>query len=137
MDEVCEIIPSKKRNNKINVRGYLMVKERSRENIFYWYCEKRKLKECKGRAATNLCNGLHYLRNCVEHNHRPQASDAGIAKFSAQIKNQASETRDKPAKIIQSNIVSMLEEIHPYLPSINTLRRTITCTRRLATTKYY
>ena len=31
MSEVCELVPSQKRNNKINVYGYLMVKERSRE----------------------------------------------------------------------------------------------------------
>ena len=100
MDEICEIIPSKKGNNKINVRGYLMVKERNRENLFYWCCEKRKSEGCKGRAVTNLCNNLHYLRNCVDHNHGPQASNAGVTKITAQIKHQASETRDKPAKII-------------------------------------
>jgi len=26
--EICDIVPSQKENNKINVRGYLMVKER-------------------------------------------------------------------------------------------------------------
>ena len=35
MNEICEIIPSQKGNDKINVHGYLMVKERNREDIFY------------------------------------------------------------------------------------------------------
>ncbi|EXX74182.1 hypothetical protein RirG_053490 [Rhizophagus irregularis DAOM 197198w] len=86
MDEVCDIVPSNKGNNKINVRGYLMVKERNREAIFYWCCAKRKSEGCKGRAVTTLCNNLHYLRSCTDHNHAPQASDAGVAKLTAQIK---------------------------------------------------
>ncbi|CAB5202397.1 unnamed protein product [Rhizophagus irregularis] len=103
MDEVCDIILSNKGNNKINVRGYLMVKERNREAIFY-------------------C--------CTDHNHAPQASDAGVAKLTAQIKRQASETKDKPTKIIQDNIISIPEEIHPYIPSPNALRRTISRVRK-------
>ncbi|POG75212.1 hypothetical protein GLOIN_2v1770416, partial [Rhizophagus irregularis DAOM 181602=DAOM 197198] len=130
MDEVCDIVPSNKGNNKINVRGYLMVKERNREAIFYWCCAKRKSEGCKGRAVTTLCNNLHYLRSCTDHNHAPQASDAGVAKLTAQIKRQASETRDKPAKIIQDNIISIPEEIHPYIPSPNALRRTISRVRK-------
>ncbi|GBC43031.1 uncharacterized protein LOC112591534 [Rhizophagus irregularis DAOM 181602=DAOM 197198] len=130
MDEVCDIVPSNKGNNKINVRGYLMVKERNRETIFYWCCAKRKSEGCKGRAVTTLCNNLHYLRSCTDHNHAPQASDAGVAKLTAQIKRQASETRDKPAKIIQDNIISIPEEIHPYIPSPNALRRTISRVRK-------
>lgn len=91
---------------------------------------KRKSEGCKGHAVTNLCNDLHYFQSCVEHNHTPQASDARIIKTIAQIKRQASETRDNPAKIIQDNIINMPEEIHPYIPSTNALRRTISCVRR-------
>ena len=105
MNEICEVIPSKKGNNKINVHGYLMMKERSRKNTYYWCCEKRKLEGCKGRAITNLYNDLHYLQTCVNHNHAPQASNAGVAKVTAQMKRQASKTRDKPAKIIQDNVL--------------------------------
>ena len=56
MSEVCKLVPSQKGNNKINVRGYLMVKERTRKNKYYWCCEKRKSEGCKGRAnrITNI-----------------------------------------------------------------------------------
>ncbi|CAI2180436.1 7190_t:CDS:2 [Funneliformis geosporum] len=74
---------------------------------------------------------MHYLRSCVDHNHGPQASNAEVAKITAQIKRQAFETRDKPAKIIQDNIISMPKEIHLYIPSVNALRRTIRRVRRL------
>ena len=47
-DEICEIVPSQKGYNKINVRGYLMVKEKIQNNTYYWCCEKRKGESCKG-----------------------------------------------------------------------------------------
>ena len=61
MDEICEIIPSQKGNNKINIRGYLMVKDKEREGKFYWCCEKRKSNSCNGRAVTILLNNQFYL----------------------------------------------------------------------------
>ena len=48
----CEIIPSQKVNNKINVRGWLL--NDARKYTFYCCCEKRKLENCKGRATTTL-----------------------------------------------------------------------------------
>ena len=78
-----------------------------------------------------MCNDSHYLQNFVEHNHGSQASNAEVAKITAHIKRQASETRDKPAKIIQDNVISMSEEVRPYIPSLNALRRTISHVRRL------
>ena len=54
MDE-CEIIPSQKVNNKINVRGLLLNDARKyTRNTFYCCCQKRKLENCKGRATTTL-----------------------------------------------------------------------------------
>ncbi|CAG8855629.1 19902_t:CDS:1, partial [Gigaspora margarita] len=47
MDEICEIVPSQKGMDKINVRGFLMVKDKYREDTYYWCCEKRKSLECK------------------------------------------------------------------------------------------
>ena len=41
MNEICKLVPSQKGNNKINVRGYLMVKERNRDDKYYWCCEKK------------------------------------------------------------------------------------------------
>jgi hypothetical protein len=130
MNEICEAVPSQKGNDKINVRGYLMVKERNREDIFYWCCEKRKAENCKGRATTALINGTHYLRKFNDHNHAPQASNAEVAKVIAQIKLQAQESTDQPAQIIHNNITNTSEEIYPYIPSQNALRMKIKRARR-------
>ena len=102
MDETCEIIPSQKGNDKINVRDYLMVKDRTCQDTFYWYCEKRKLENCRGRAITLFIDGSHYLKKFIDHHHSPQASKATIAKTIAQIKKRAYETRDTPTQIIQN-----------------------------------
>lgn len=73
-----EIIPSQKEKEKINVCGYLMVKEWNRDDLFYWCCEKRKSENCKGWATTVLFNDLHYLRKFNDHNHASQASNAEV-----------------------------------------------------------
>jgi hypothetical protein len=131
MNEICEIVPSQKGHDKINVRGYLMVKERNRDDKFYWCCEKRKLEGCKGRATTILNNGFHYLKKFCNHNHSPQASSADVAKAIAEIKKQAGETREKPTLIIQNNMINISEEVHPYMPSHNALRKKIIRVRKI------
>ncbi len=127
--EICDIVPSQKENNKINVRGYLMVKERIRNDIYYWCCEKRK-DNCKGRAITTFYNGSHYLKKFVEHDHSPQSSNAEVAKTIGQIKQKARAIRDKPVQIIQDITVNMLQEYYPYMPSSNALRSTIKRVKR-------
>ncbi|CAB4424033.1 unnamed protein product [Rhizophagus irregularis] len=130
MDEVCEIIQSQKGNNKINVRGYLMIKERTKGDTYYWCCEKKRLEKCKGQATTIFLNSKHHLKNFVDHYHSPQASKVKVAKTVVQIKQQARETRDKPVQIIQNNIINMSQDDHPYMPSKNALRTTIKRVRR-------
>ncbi|CAG8793370.1 1375_t:CDS:1, partial [Dentiscutata erythropus] len=81
---------------------------------------------CKGRAVTQLHNNIHYLKNFTIHkSHAPELHNAEVAKFSSEIKRQAQETRDKPSKIIQENIINIPEAIRPYLPSTNACHRKI------------
>ncbi|CAG8855267.1 31189_t:CDS:2, partial [Gigaspora margarita] len=91
-------------------------------DTYYWCCEKRKSLECKGRAITKFINNLHYLKQFNDHNHTPQASSAEVAKSIAHIKELAKETNDQPAQVIQNTIISISEEIYPYVPSQNALR---------------
>src|SRR6266496_6437903 len=123
--EICDIIPSQKENDKINVRGYLMVKEQTRKNTYYWCCERRKLDNCKGHATTTFHNGSHYLKKFVEHDHSPQPSNAEVVKTIGQIKQKACVIRDKPVQIIQDITVNMSQEYHPYMPSPNALHSRI------------
>ena len=68
--EICDIVPSQKENNKINVWGYLMVKERIWKDIYYWYCERKK-DNYKGHAIITFHNRSHYLKKFVKHDYSP------------------------------------------------------------------
>ncbi|CAG8822402.1 16858_t:CDS:1 [Racocetra persica] len=133
MKEMCEVIPSNKGGDKINVHGFLMTKESCRNHIYYWCCDQRKSedKSCLGHAITYLYNNTHYLQKASEHNHAPELYKAEVAKVKNQIKKQAKETRDKPIKIVQDNVINTLEEFRPYLSSLNTLRKTINHVRQV------
>ncbi|CAG8841216.1 27372_t:CDS:2, partial [Gigaspora margarita] len=74
---ICEIVLSVHGNDKINVDGFLMVKDKSCNNAFY--CVK-------------------------EHTHSAQASQAEVVKMIARIKDQAQLTREKPAQVLQTVI---------------------------------
>jgi hypothetical protein len=121
MNEICEIVLSQKGNVKINVHGYLMVKDQNRGNKYYWRCEKDKLLNCKGRAVTTLTDGKHYLKSFSKHPHAPQASNAPVAKAVAKIKKCACKTREAPTQLIQNNMICISEEVHLYMLSLNAL----------------
>ena len=66
---ICEIISSVRDELMINVHGYIMIKDKSRGDLYYWYCDKRDTLNCDGRANTILINGKHILRKARDHNH--------------------------------------------------------------------
>ncbi|CAG8827033.1 44214_t:CDS:2, partial [Gigaspora margarita] len=99
-----------------------LLKEWVQVNMYYWYCEKRKLNECKGHATTAFLNNLHYLKKFNDHNHALQASSAEVARSIASIRDRAHETNDQLAQIIQNTIINIPKEIYPYVPSHNALR---------------
>ncbi|CAG8759646.1 5677_t:CDS:1, partial [Dentiscutata heterogama] len=45
---IYKIIPSIRGELMIKVHDYIMVKDKNREDLYNWCCEKRKL-ECDGR----------------------------------------------------------------------------------------
>ena len=71
---VCEIVSSDCGQTKINVNGYIMIKNSSRDDLYYWSCEKRDTLYCKARAATIFVDGQHRLRRVSDHNHGTEAS---------------------------------------------------------------
>ena len=79
VNKICEIVISQKGNDKINVCGYLLVKEQVWNDTYYLGCEKKCTLSCKGRVITRFSNGLHYLQKHTKHNHSPQATDRNVA----------------------------------------------------------
>ena len=74
----------------------MIVKDKNRNQSYYWCCESRKSNNSKGRAVTKLVNEEHILTHFGEHNYAPCASAASVAKIRNEIKIQAKSTRDKP-----------------------------------------
>lgn len=82
MEDICEIVPLQKGCDNLNVRGYLMVKDKSLKANYYWCCENRKSLNCNGRVITRLSNGQHILKIFVDHNHSPKyTSAASVSKM--------------------------------------------------------
>src|SRR5438132_4762905 len=129
---ICEVVTSLRGGIKINVHGYLMVKDKNRNNKYYWYCEQRDALQCKGRATTILNGEQHYLQDTSDHNHAPEASRFDIVKTINTMKEKARETDDQPAQIIQNAIssTSSSQEVYTYLPSNEALRKSINRIRR-------
>jgi hypothetical protein len=132
---ICEIVPSLRGGIKINVNGYLMVKDKNRDNKFYWCCEKRSALKCNGRATTILDREQHYLQDTSDHNHAPEASRFGTIKTINTIKGKAREADDLPSQIIQSTISNTAnsQEVYTSLPSNEALRKSI---RRIRNTDF-
>src|SRR5436190_16314831 len=125
MDTICEKISSIRNKDKINVDGYLMVKDKNRKNKYYWCCEKCKTLNCNGRAITMLIEGQHYLQKASDHNHAAEASRIDVVKAINALKRKAQETNDQPVQIIQSVITSSSQEMYSYLPSRDALRQSV------------
>ncbi|KFD46251.1 hypothetical protein M513_09413, partial [Trichuris suis] len=131
MGEICEIVISQKGREKLNARGYLMVKDKVSNVNYYWCCESRKSLYCNGRTVTRLSNGQHVLTKFVEHNHSPSARRATVSRLLEQVRTQARYTANAPCQIIQSCMTSAPADIAPCLPSTNALRCTIKRARKL------
>ena len=122
---ICEIVSSIRGQDKINVHGYLMVKDKNRDDSYYWCCEKRNALECGGRAVTKLVEGQHYLQKVTDHNHAAEASRVGVINAVNSLKERAKETNELPVQVIQTVITSNTSEVYPYLPSRNALHQSI------------
>ena len=128
---ICDVVSSTHNKVKLNVHGYLMVKDKNRNNIYYWSCEKRTTLKCHGRAITKLIEDQHYLQKTSEHNHAAEASRVNVIKTINILKEHAQQTNDQPVQIIQTIAAHSSQEIYPYLPSHNALRQSIKRIRRV------
>jgi len=69
MTQICVIVLSNRGGVKIDIDGYIMTKDKNRDDLYYWCCEKRKSLHREGYASTILINEKHHLQSTKEHNH--------------------------------------------------------------------
>jgi len=122
---ICEIVSSNRGQDKINVHGFIMCKNKNCNNSYYWHCEKRDALQCKGRAVTTFVEGQHRLKKFTDHNHAAEASRSNVIRIVNTLKERGKETNETPAQIIQTTSAIISHEAHPYLPSRDALRQTI------------
>lgn len=128
--EVCQLVDSTRGKAKLNVRGYLLVKDKSRDEKYYWCCEYKNAQNCNGRATTNLVGEEHLLIKFVEHNHAPIASRVDVVQTLNSMRNAASGSSDPPAQIIQNTIANMPQDSYSYMPNTDALRKQINYVRK-------
>ncbi|VVC31339.1 Zinc finger, FLYWCH-type [Cinara cedri] len=110
--EECNIVPPQQGRKKVAAKGYLMVKDKNRNDLFYWNCEKEVKYKCKGRASTTLNDVRHELRS-----------------------GAAMSTTNKPLKIQSTNSQSDVSvNIIPHLPSNEAQRKK---TKRMRVTRHH
>lgn len=127
--EVCNLVNSIRSQPKLIARGYLLIKDKSHNNKYYWCCEFKDTLNCKGRAITELENGEHVLKKFNEHNHAPEANRVNVSQALNTIKETASSTHDHPIQIIQNVAINMSQDSFYYMPNKEALRKRIKRTR--------
>nr|CAG8678882.1 5299_t:CDS:1 [Entrophospora candida] len=123
--EICELVNSTRGKQKIVIRGYLLVKDKNRDEKYYWCCEYKDAYSCMGRATTVLEGQEHVLKKFKEHNHAPDASRAEVVQALDTIKRTASQSHDLPVQIIQNTVVNMSQSSYSNMPSREALRKRI------------
>ncbi|PKC05516.1 hypothetical protein RhiirA5_420830 [Rhizophagus irregularis] len=123
--EVCTLVNSKRNQPKLIARGYLLIKDKSSNNKYYWCCEFKESLKCKGRAITLLEDENHVLVKFNEHNHAPEASRVNVFQTINTMKEKAVCTQDQPIQIIQNELISMPQNSFYYMPNKEALRKQI------------
>ena len=131
----AELVKSTRNNLKINIDGFLYVKDKNRNDTYYWICERKGKKsgKCTARAVT-ICVGTQYKIHkfdANEHNHAAEASRFFSLKACNQMKELAEITNDAPVQIITNVIAKTPRDIQPCLPQKNALRQQIKRAKRL------
>ena len=68
MSEICKLVPSQKAQVKLQNNLYVMVKDKSMNDLFYCNCELKRTDTKYGEtASTVLVRAEHYLRKHEEH----------------------------------------------------------------------
>ena len=83
--------------DKINVQGYLMVKNKNFDNTLYWHCENKMTQCCNATAITIFLDNAHYLKKTTDHNHSADAARFYVSNFNYSVKIRAKQTLDNPA----------------------------------------
>ncbi|CAB4383499.1 unnamed protein product [Rhizophagus irregularis] len=123
--EICDLVKSAQGKQKINARGYLLVKDKNKDKRYYWCCEFRKKYNCNGRAIMDLEGENHILVSFKEHSHSLEANRMEVVRTLNTIKESASHTHNRPVQLIQDAVVNMHQSSYSYMPNKQALGKQI------------
>jgi hypothetical protein len=107
--------------------GFLYIKDKNRNDLYYWVCEQKgqKARKCTARAVTICIGTQHKIHkfDANQHNHAPEASKFSSLKACIHMKELAQISNDVPVQIIANVIATISREIQPCLPGKNALRQ--------------
>jgi len=125
---------------KLLIDNFIMIKNKNRNNKYYWECEKRKHTKrhnsnneyCNARAVTILVDGNHIVKDnsFLNHNHGPDPCRLLVKKNIKYIVSKALSSRDKPSQIIQEATSRIPVNSQPYMPSVEATRKIISRCRK-------
>lgn len=126
---------------KLLIYNFIMIKNKNRNNKYYFECEKRKHTKrhnsnneyCNARAVTILVDGNHIVKDnsFLNHNHGPDPCRLLVKKNIKYIVSKALSSRDKPSsQIIQEATSRIPVNSQPYMPSVEATRKIISRCRR-------
>ncbi len=130
----AEAIQSSRGMIKINIDGFIYIKDKNRNDSYYWVCENRhKAMKCTARATTICIGDRHEIRsfNAEQHNHAPVASKPSVLKACNRMKDLAQISNDQPVQIITNVLATISREIQPCLPRKDALRQQIKRAKRI------
>lgn len=131
----AELMQSTKDKLKINIDGFLYVKDKSRGDMHYWICERkgRKGTKCTARAVTIRVGDQHKITkfDSSQHNHAGEAKKFPCLQACNLMKELAKISNDLPIQIITNILATTPRDIQPCLPGKNALRQQIKRAKRV------
>ena len=84
----AEVIKSIKDTCEINIDGFLYIKDKNHDGVYYWICERKSQKKtkCTAKATTIRTGNQHKLQKfyAQRHNHAPETSKPEVLKAAYQ-----------------------------------------------------
>lgn len=117
-----EFIQTNKRGAKLCLDGHTYTKKSASNVSIFWCCTKRTL-GCKGAVRTTSERTDPVITK--DHNHAPDNTAISVTKVRNSMKQQAKDTRDKPAVVYANSVAQLDEAAMAELPSVDICKRTI------------
>ena len=104
----AEVIKSIKDKCEINIDGFLYIKDKNRDRVYYGICEPKSQKKtkCTAKATTIRTGDQHKIQKfyAQQHNHALETSKPEVLKACIPMKELGQISNDQSARTINATI---------------------------------